>query len=217
MDFKISPAVGAALPYCIAGIAIAGITLSASAAVTAAVISAVALIALNFYETTAPDNKRTFREIIYTSIDPTLVVTTANRILGDIADLNSKRGTTKFSYKTVGNREQEHDREINKEQEKDKDAAIASLHQKLAQHLQGLNVTLPPPKRENWGFKTFGDPKRTFYTFSQNIVDSNTQKVIATTVFNINHTDKSKFSFFSSTVEGILESTIEMEPFKVIT
>lgn len=152
------------------------------------------------------------------TIDPSLVVAAANRVLGDIAELNKIRGPIKFSYTVPkgGDLKHYHRVEINDRIKRDKDAAIASLHQKIAQHLEGMSVIILPPEHLNWGFKTYGDPTRTFYTFCQNLQDSKTKKVIARSIFNINQTDKSTFPRFSSSVNGIIESEIVIDPFQVV-
>ncbi|MBA3956835.1 MAG: hypothetical protein H0X51_00355 [Parachlamydiaceae bacterium] len=152
------------------------------------------------------------------TLDPSEVVSVANRVLGDIGELNKTRGITKFSYtfpKDV-DRPSYRAHQTTERMETDKDAAIAVLHQKIAKHLEGMGVTIPSPKRENLGFKTFGDPTRTFFTFSQELLDSKTKKIIARTTFDINHTDKTKISIFSSDAKGKLESEIVMKPFQVV-
>lgn len=150
-------------------------------------------------------------------LDPSLVVTTANRILGDIVEINKTKGLIKFSYTTSKElRQYNHDREVTARINRDKEATIAALHQKIAQHVERMSIIIPSPKESNWGYKTFGDLTRTFYTFSQELLDSKTRKVVARAIFHINHTDTTKFPIFSSNVEGKIESEIVFEPFQIV-
>lgn len=222
MNVNLSPTFKTALP-CALGIAAVGIAISVNVISTASAVLAIALIVLGSYVIHRRfifDSKREIQNYTNTSIYPSLVVAAANRVLGDIPELNRTRGLINFSYTYEGNREVCHRREMDTRRSIDKDAAIAILHQKITQHVKEMNVVVPYPINQDWGFKDIRDPTKTFYDFSQDILDSTTRKVIAKTSFRINHTDKTTFPFFSfisNEVNGVLQSEIVMKPFQVAT
>lgn len=147
------------------------------------------------------------------SIDTARVVTAANRVLADIAELNRTRGVTTFPYTCDGDRELYHSIDMNTRLDNDKNVAIAALHQKIATHIDERKVTILPAERLNWWIRE-GDSKKTSYSFLQKLQDSRTNTVIASARFTINHTDQSTFPLFSRRqVNGKLLSEIVMGPF----
>lgn len=154
-----------------------------------------------------------------TLLDTSLVITTANRVLADIQALNKERGVTEFSYSIDRDMSKKdvHSVIMNDRLKRDKDAALAALQQKIELHIKGMGVTLAPPKYENLGLRTISDLTRTFYIYSQDLLNSHTKQVIARAIIYINHTDKSVLpSFMGVTVKGKLISEIVMDPFQVV-
>lgn len=192
-------------------------------------VTVIALGALYIIKNSFPEARSGIRNLVpearseirnpVNTLDIPQVILAANRVLGDIAELNKSRGLNEFSYtvpKNV-NGQSYHSIEINSYTRNDKEAAIAALHQKIARHIEGMGVIIAPAEHLNWGLRTYGDNKRTFYTVHQALQDSQTKAVIAQTTFDINHTDLSTFPLLGCTIKGKFTSEIVMKPFKAVS